>query len=95
MINLANLTRSIKVNLSEEQYKNIRKLAQEQHESVASLIREALKDIIQKKSCYSESKIFREHEAFGIWSDRDDMNDSSEWVRKQREKWHERLSRSE
>lgn len=30
---------------------------------------------------------FEKQPFFGMWSDRDDMSDSSEWVRKEREKW--------
>ena len=29
---------------------------------------------------------------FGMWADREDMADSSQWVRKEREKWNSRLS---
>ena len=29
---------------------------------------------------------------FGIWADREDMQDSITWVRKERERWNERLS---
>ena len=29
---------------------------------------------------------------FGMWAARDDMQDSVEWVRKEREKWNSRLS---
>ena len=28
---------------------------------------------------------------FGIWADREDMKDSATWVRKERERWNERL----
>jgi hypothetical protein len=30
---------------------------------------------------------------FGMWSDREEMRDASEWVRKERERWSERLTR--
>ena len=30
---------------------------------------------------------FEKQPFFGMWSDRDDMSDSAEWVRKEREKW--------
>ena len=32
---------------------------------------------------------------FGMWADREDMRDSVAWLRKQREKWQERLTRTE
>lgn len=28
---------------------------------------------------------------FGMWADREDMKDSAAWVRKERERWNERL----
>ncbi len=28
---------------------------------------------------------------FGMWADREDMKDSADWVRKERERWNERL----
>jgi len=30
---------------------------------------------------------------FGMWRDRDDLGDSADWVRKERERWHQRASR--
>jgi len=27
---------------------------------------------------------------FGMWADREDLGDSAEWVRKEREQWHRR-----
>ncbi len=32
---------------------------------------------------------------FGMWADREDMRDSVAWVRKQREKWLDRITRTE
>lgn len=29
---------------------------------------------------------------FGMWADRDEMNDSVDWVRREREKWQQRLT---
>lgn len=29
----------------------------------------------------------------GMWADREDMRNSTAWVRKEREKWHQRLAR--
>ena len=31
----------------------------------------------------------------GIWADRDDISDSGEWVRKERETWQQRLARED
>lgn len=31
----------------------------------------------------------------GIWADREDMSDSADWVRKERESWHQRLARQD
>ena len=43
----------------------------------------------------NESEDFANLPCFGMWADREDMRDSIEWVRKQREKWKERLTRTE
>lgn len=32
---------------------------------------------------------------FGMWADREEMGDSAAWVRKEREKWHQRTARQE
>ncbi len=32
---------------------------------------------------------------FGMWADRHDMSDSASWVRKEREKWRDRLTRQD
>jgi hypothetical protein len=32
---------------------------------------------------------------FGMWADRDDLPDSTTWVREQRQRWHQRASRSD
>jgi hypothetical protein len=31
----------------------------------------------------------------GIWADREDMSDSADWVRKEREAWRQRLARQD
>ena len=43
----------------------------------------------------NESEDFANQPFFGMWADREDMRDSVEWVRKQREKWKERITRTE
>lgn len=43
----------------------------------------------------SSSPNLKALEFFGMWADRDDMVDSVEWVRKERERWKERLEREE
>ncbi|MCY3744350.1 MAG: hypothetical protein OXH00_25325 [Candidatus Poribacteria bacterium] len=42
----------------------------------------------------NESEEFANLPFFGMWADREDMRDSVEWVRKQREKSKERLTDS-
>ncbi len=42
-----------------------------------------------------ENEDFANQPFFGMWADREDMRDSVAWVRKQREKWKERLTRTE
>jgi hypothetical protein len=43
----------------------------------------------------NESEDFANLPCFGMWADREDMRDSVAWVRKQREKWKERITRTE
>ena len=43
----------------------------------------------------NESEDFANLPCFGMWADREDMRDSVAWVRKQREKWQERITRTE
>ncbi|MDE0396737.1 MAG: hypothetical protein OXL96_02920 [Candidatus Poribacteria bacterium] len=42
-----------------------------------------------------ENEDFANQPFFGMWADREDMRDSVAWVRKQREKWKERITRTE
>jgi predicted DNA-binding antitoxin AbrB/MazE fold protein len=42
-----------------------------------------------------DSEDFTKLPCFGMWADREDMRDSVAWVRKQREKWLERITRTE
>ena len=42
-----------------------------------------------------ESADFASQPFFGMWADREDTRDSVTWLRKQREKWKERLTRTE
>ena len=42
-----------------------------------------------------ESEDFANQPFFGMWADREDMRDSVAWLRKQREKWKERITRTE
>lgn len=99
MLSVATLTKSVKVTLSEEQYDRLRSLADIQHESIASLIRDALSNLLESSTSQKivaigekSKRKLREYEAYGIWADRNDMADGAEWVRKQRERWKERLS---
>ena len=42
-----------------------------------------------------ESEDFANLPCFGMWADREDMRDSVEWLRKEREKWQQRFTRPE
>jgi hypothetical protein len=42
-----------------------------------------------------ESEDFANLPCFGMWADREDMRDSVAWLRKEREKWQQRLTRTE
>ena len=41
------------------------------------------------------SEDFANLSCFGMWADREDMRDSVAWLRKEREKWQQRLTRTE
>ncbi|RKU17962.1 hypothetical protein C6503_10165 [Candidatus Poribacteria bacterium] len=43
----------------------------------------------------NESEDFANLPCFGMWADREDMRDSVEWLRKEREKWQQRFTRPE
>ena len=42
-----------------------------------------------------ENEDFANQPFFGMWADREDMRDSVAWLRKEREKWQQRLTRME
>ena len=42
-----------------------------------------------------ENEDFANQPFFGMWADREDMRDSVAWLRKEREKWQQRLTRTE
>ena len=42
----------------------------------------------------NESEDFANLPCFGMWADREDMRDSIAWLRKEREKWQQRLTRT-
>ena len=42
----------------------------------------------------NESEDFANLPCFGMWADREDMRDSVAWLRKEREKWQQRLTRT-
>ena len=43
----------------------------------------------------NESEDFANLPCFGMWADREDMRDSVAWLRKEREKWQQRFTRTE
>ena len=49
----------------------------------------------QSTTSDDENEDFANLSFFGMWADREDMRDSVAWVRKQREKWLERITRTE
>lgn len=54
---------------------------------------EPVEDNVRKKS--RKVKDLSSLAFFGMWRDRDDLGDSADWVRKEREKWNRRASRRE
>jgi len=97
---MANLTKYVGTNLSDNQYKRLMEIAKERQKPLAFIIRDALKqvyDIPPKDQEFADkpkNKPLRDYEFYCMWKDRTDMEDSVQWVRKQRESWEERLSRN-
>jgi hypothetical protein len=60
------------------------------HKAILELIQEKVRSTPSKK--VSERRL-KEHPFRGLWQDREEMKDSTAWVRRQREKWAERISR--
>ncbi|MGC8641584.1 MAG: hypothetical protein ACP5XB_17090 [Isosphaeraceae bacterium] len=60
---------------------------------------EGVEVIVQVESVASASPVLVEDLAtlpfFGLWADRDDLPESTTWVREQRQQWHQRASRSD
>jgi hypothetical protein len=51
--------------------------------------------ITTKPTAYADDKEFRSLPFFGMWADREDMQDSVAWVRREREKWQQRATRQD
>jgi len=60
-------------------------------QTVAELLREELETHLRFR-IKEQRKPLRAYEFCGMWVDREDMKDSTEWVRKQRELWKTRLN---
>lgn len=95
---MATFTKQTKVLLSEEQYKRLRKVADEKNESISSVIREVVNEFLEvnfPEDDLKDKKKLNDYGFYGMWKDRDDMADSVAWVRKQREEWSKRNSNDE
>jgi len=51
--------------------------------------------ITTKPAASTDDKEFRSLPFFGMWADREDMQDSVTWERKEREKWQQRTMRQD
>jgi len=92
---MANFTKITHVLLSDEQYRSLSKMAKEQKKSIAAIVRDAIGQVYTTSPTKSlEKKPLRDYQFYGMWKDRSDIVDSTEWVRKHRESWNERLKRN-
>ena len=48
-----------------------------------------------QSTAVEENENFANQPFFGMWADREDMRDSVAWLRKEREKWKQRFTRTE
>lgn len=75
--------------------KQFRKIVERDYEgniqkAILELIQEKARSISSQKAA---KRRIKDHPFRGLWQDREEMNDSAAWVRRQREKWAERLLR--
>ena len=68
--------------------KKLETCSDEELESLIARAEEILRERVRKTPLPEDS-------AIGMWKDREDMKDSVAWVRRERERWHERLTREE
>lgn len=74
--------------LDSEQKEKLLSLADETGRTMAELIREAVQQYIVK---IEAEKIDTINDLAGLWKDRDDIDDSCEYVNELRNKWNNRL----
>ncbi|MBC8231588.1 hypothetical protein H8E77_18720 [bacterium] len=99
---MANFTNPVQIFFSDEQYRRLCEVAKERHKSLASIFRDAVKEVygITMSEYYvitedmGKTKL-QDYQFYGMWKDRTDMLDSAEWVRRRRENWNERLKRNQ
>ncbi len=70
--------------LSDEQKDSLKKLSRQKSRPMAELVREAVENYIIENT---KSELDRLKESEGIWSDRQDINDSAEYVNDMRKSW--------
>ncbi len=51
--------------------------------------------ITTRPAAHADDREFRSLPFFGMWANREDMQDSVAWVRKEREKWQQRATRQD
>lgn len=77
--------------IEEEQKQELKKITNKKNTTIAQLIRDAIDLLLEKNR--TEDLQSAMSKSFGIWSDREDIADSVEYVRKLRIEWNEREER--
>lgn len=81
----------MQVYIEEQQKQMLEKISSEKNTAMAQLIREGIELVLEKNR--NEDLQSAINRSFGIWSDREDMAGSVEYVRKLRNEWNTRSER--
>jgi len=81
----------MQVYIEEQQKQMLEEISSEKNTPMAQLIREGIELVLEKNR--SEDLQSAMEKSFGIWSDREDITDSIEYVRKLRGEWNSRSER--
>jgi len=88
----------VQINLPKPLEQHLKLISQRQFNGdISQTIVELLKNELKMRFHFlhhkekKKRKPLTEYEVYGMWADREEMKDSAEWVRKQREAWKVRL----
>jgi len=74
----------MQIYLGRAQREKLRKIAADKNKAISELIREAVEKYIEDNA---ESNLCKLKNSAGIWNDREDIDDSVEYVRSLRQNW--------